>query len=70
MTLALRDQIGYLAFRFDDTHPHPRRRRDYLDFADELIGLVLADRENRPQVLTILSEAPTASAPAAILATT
>ena len=51
--LPLREQVGYLAFRFDDTHPAPRRRRDYLDLADEIL-LVLALQDNRTELAELI----------------
>ncbi len=66
MTIPLRDQVGYLAFRFDDTHPWPRCRGDYLDLADAILDLLTDGADNRAEVRAILAATPAAAALAGV----
>lgn len=55
---SLREQVGYLAYRFDDTHHHDRRRVDYLSLADDILTIVIGNPANRGQLLDLLTPPP------------
>ena len=52
-----REQIAYLAYRFDDTtEPGERGRGDYLQLAEDVLTLVIAQPGNLPEVLRLLAD--------------